>query len=108
MYSHTFHQFTSPLTAFLNMQSIRSYRLSSSEESSSDESQMPELFQLPAPSKKLCTSREHIALQAETNRASPHHLQFKEAPIDDTEPGEQQEEQAEKANRRKESKNQNT
>ena len=78
------------------MQSIRSYRLSSSDESSSDESQPPELFQLPAPSKKLCTSREQITLQAETDRPSPRHLEFEEVQIDHVELGGQQEEEAEK------------
>ena len=47
------------------MQRPLAYHLSSSDELSSDESQTPELFQLQAPSKKLCTSHERIAPQPE-------------------------------------------
>ena len=57
-----FHQFTLPL---LNMQSIISYHLTSSDESTSDGSKKRELFQLWAPFRKLCTSHK----QTPSNRS---------------------------------------
>ena len=62
------------------MQRPLAYHLSSSDELSSDESQTPELFQLRAPSKKLCTSHERIAPQPERrNTPSPSsNLQLQE------------------------------
>ena len=68
------------------MQRLLAYHFSSSEESSSDESQTAESFQLRASSKKLCTSHERIALQPERTTPSPSsNLQLQEQQIHDAE-----------------------
>lgn len=69
------------------MQRLLAYHLSSSDESSSDESQTPDFFQLRAPSKKLCTSHERNDPQPERrNTPSPSsNLQLQEQQIHDAE-----------------------